>query len=532
VYFDNDAVSTNRRGESRPSEAHLKLSPAAVQNGSASWSRALHMPYIHLARPGVSGSSGEHAKRRTPREIALVSAALDAVKAVHGYKRLHLVGFGHGGHVAASLLARRDDLGCVVLASALLSLRTWLADLGLRQDVTDRKDAVDPLALTDKIAKRPELRIFVLTDPDDVVISARSQTLYVRRLSDAGVPVQQLFVAASDSASHALWREARHIAAACAKGVVTQTIATSYENKKPETPPDVAEPPLHTADTLTLGVAIDERRCKALGTALWLRVDGRGFCVRYWMSTAGGRKDEALLYVHGDIGGVVDGKIGLDAGSKRLTAASLQRDAHLWSRVYGGPYIALGRPGALGSSGHHLRDRRTSIEVRVVDAAIDALKELHGFKRLHAVGQSGGGHTVAALLQRRGDLGCAVITSGTVSVKGHTRDMGKPLNAKVVSSYDPIDHVKAMQHQPGRRVILLSDPEDRVIPFRSQREFVERVKARGLPILHLTAGAGDERFHGLGSDGLRLAADCAKGVDDAALTARYQTKTPPSARGP
>ena len=243
VYFDDDALATNRRGGARPSESYLKLSPAAMQNGSASWSRALQMPYLHLARPGLSGSSGEHAQRRTPREIALVSAALDAVKAAHGYKRLHLVGFGHGGHVAASLLARRDDLGCVVLASALLSLRTWLADLGLGQDVTGRKDAVDPLALADKIAKRPELRIFVLTDPDDVVISARSQTLYVRRLSDAGVPVQQLFVAASDPASHALWREARHVAAACAKGVVTQKIAALYESKKPETPPDAAEPP-------------------------------------------------------------------------------------------------------------------------------------------------------------------------------------------------------------------------------------------------------------------------------------------------
>ena len=199
-----------------------------------------------------------------------------------------------------------------------------------------------------------------MTDPDDVVISARSQTLYVRRLSDAGVPVQQLFVAASDPASHGLWREGRHVAAACAKGVETQNIAASYENKKPETPPDAAEPPLHTADTLTRGVAIDQRRCKALGTALWLRVDGRSFCVRYWMSTAGGRKDEALLYVHGDIGGLVDGKIELTDYAKRLTAASLQRDAHRWSRVYGGPYIALGRPGALGSSGHHLRDRRTT----------------------------------------------------------------------------------------------------------------------------------------------------------------------------
>jgi dienelactone hydrolase len=532
VYFDDDVLASNRRGESRPNESYLKLSPAALQNGSASWARALQMPYVHLGRPGVSGSSGEHAQRRTPREVALVSAALDAVKAVHGFKRLHLVGFGHGGHVAASLLARRDDLGCVVLASALLSLRTWLEDLGLRQDVTGRKDAVDPLALADKIANRPELRIFVLTDPDDVVVSARSQTLYVRRLSDAGLPVQQLFVAASDPASHALWREARQVAAACAKGGVTHKIAAQYENKKPETPPDAAEPPLHTADTLTLGVAIDERQCKALGSALWLHVDRRAFCVRYWMSTAGGRKDEALLYVHGDIGGVVDGKVGLADPSKRLTAASLQRDAHRWSRIYGGPYIALGRPGALGSSGHHLRDRRMLIEVRVIAAAIDALKEQHGFKRLHAVGQSGGGHTIAALLQTRGDLGCAVITSGTVSVKGHHRDMGKPLNAKVVSSYDPIDHVEAMEQHPGRRIILLSDPEDRVVPIRSQREFVERVKAKGLPVLHLTAGAGDERSHGLGSNGLRLAVDCAKGVDDETLAARYQTRPAPSARRP
>ena len=92
---------------------------------------------------------------------------------------------------------------------------------------------------------------------------------------------------------------------------------------------------------------------------------------------------------------------------------------------------------------------------------------------------------------------------------------------------------KREQHQPGRRIVLLSDPEDRVVPFRSQQEFVERVKARGLPILHLTADAGDERFHGLGSSGLRLAADCAKGVDDDALVARYQTKPPPpSARRP
>ena len=50
-----------------------------------------------------------------------------------------------------------------------------------------------------------------------------------------------------------------------------------------------------------------------------------------------------------------------------------------------------------------------------------------------------------------------------------------------------------------------------------------------VPILHITAAAGDENFHGLASIGRRLAADCAKNVDDETLIKRYQTKTAPVA---
>jgi hypothetical protein len=117
------------------------------------WSRSLRMPYIYLGRPGTYGSSGEYAKRRTAREIDLVSAALEAIKTRHGYSRLHLAGYSEGGHAAAALLARRTDVRCVVLPSSLLSVRSKLAESGRDEDVTGNKHPVDPVALVHQVGE-------------------------------------------------------------------------------------------------------------------------------------------------------------------------------------------------------------------------------------------------------------------------------------------------------------------------------------------------------------------------------------------
>src|SRR5262245_24912942 len=165
VFFSTEVASTNARGEVKPYDFYVKQTPAAMQERIAGWSRNLRMPYLYLARPGSYGSSGEYARRRTPREIDLVSAALDAIKSRLGYTRLHLAGSSEGGHAAAALLARRTDLGCVVLASSILSVRSGLAEAGWDQDVTGNKHPVDPVALVDQVAKRPDLRIIVVTGP-------------------------------------------------------------------------------------------------------------------------------------------------------------------------------------------------------------------------------------------------------------------------------------------------------------------------------------------------------------------------------
>ncbi len=521
VVMSSDVVSTNARGEIKPHGYYLKSTPASVQNGSTFWSRGLGIPYLMLARPGTYGSSGEHAKRRTAREIDVISGALDAIKARYGYTRLHLVGNGEGGHAAAALLARRTDLGCVVLSSALVAVRARLDELG-EQDVPGNKNVIDPIALADQIAKRSDLRIFVLTDPDDVVISARSQTAYVRRMAAAGLPVRQVFAAAPDPYAHELWRPARPMALDCASAMETETIVKKYENKRPETPPDADDPPLHNGDTLTRGVTVSEAKCKALATAIWIQVDGRGFCVRYFMSAAGGENDAALVFLNGDIGHVEKGRAAFVGSSALLTAGMLQRQARVWSRIYGGPYLEIGRIGTLGSSGNHPKERRTRLELQLETAALDALKEKYGFKRIHLVGQSGGGHNVAALAEMRSDVGCTVVASGLVSVKLRAQELGKVATPGAV---DPVDSLEKLHGRTGQRLIVVSDPDDRVVSFRSQRDFVDKAKAKGLPVLQITAAANDAKFHGLSSVSHRIATDCAKDTDDETLVKTYQNKT-------
>ena len=131
--------------------------------------------------------------------------------------------------------------------------------------------------------------------------------------------------------------------------------------------------PLSTDRDMVTGVSVTEADCRALSGRLWIRAENRGFCVRFWLSTAGGSKGEALVAFNGDIGGRIDGKLQLLEQARSISDESLQNAAGYGSRLYRGPYIWIARPGAFGSSGHHVKDRRTLLEIRVAMAALDAL---------------------------------------------------------------------------------------------------------------------------------------------------------------
>ena len=203
--------------------------------------------------------------------------------------------------------------------------------------------------------------------------------------------------------------------------------------------------PLSSDRDMVTGVSVTEADCRAQIGRLWVRVENRGFCVRFWLSTAGGSKDEALVAFDGDIGGRIDGKLQLLEQARSISDESLQKAAGYGSRLYRGPYFLIARPGAFGSSGHHVKDRRTLLEIRIAMAALDALKRHYGFKRFHLVGQSGGGHTVAGLVQLRSDIGCAVITSGAISVRSSAARQRAPdcREAPILRSDRPCEYHEA-----------------------------------------------------------------------------------------
>ena len=119
---------------------------------------------------------------------------------------------------------------------------------------------------------------------------------------------------------------------------------------------------------------------------------GREFCIRYYLSTAGGGGSRLVVFLQGDRLGRLNPQTGEFAPTSReqdLDTRSSMRTADLMSRQYKTTAIYLARAGIDGSSGDH-RIRGTTLELNVTNMALDAIKQRHGFAGFHLIGQSGG----------------------------------------------------------------------------------------------------------------------------------------------
>lgn len=217
IFFEGDVVQRgNRAGADWVVwERYARMSPGLMQTEADQTAAALARPFINLARPGTFGSSGEHLKRRREREVALIDRALDALKLRFGWSRLDLAGLSGGGHLVGALMARRSDIRCAVIASGNVAVRQRARERGLETDVTGYADFVDPIEGVRKIARHPPQRIIVLTDPQDVVVSAQSQAAFVEALRAEGVTVEHRFVTALDPRHHILRTQAWLAAGGC-----------------------------------------------------------------------------------------------------------------------------------------------------------------------------------------------------------------------------------------------------------------------------------------------------------------------------
>ncbi|MFK3781712.1 alpha/beta hydrolase family protein [Agrobacterium sp. NPDC089420] len=258
--------------------------------------------------------------------------------------------------------------------------------------------------------------------------------------------------------------------------------------------------------------------CAAIPNGLWIEMDGKGDCIRYYpQALADGENQTVLVYFGGDV--MLRNSKGvrfITDSYVRQSPASIATEMAEWAQKAGHPVIFMARPGIYGSSGDH-NNRRHLHEITLMNRALDLIREKHKISSFILTGHSAGGQIVAGLMNKRRDISAAIITSGLVSVKQvsafweRRRRLPGKLLYNAAAFYDPIDEIDRIQTDPRPDIYFLSDPEDRAVPFFSQLFYVRRLRAAGFEPHHIYVQATDRQRHILAYHGRLAAALVAQG---------------------
>lgn len=196
---------------------HAKLDGKRLAGQATAWGKRLDAPYIYLGRPGTHGSSGDHKRRRTREEAALISSALDALKKQFGIDEFDIVGQSGGGHMAASLITLRKDILCAVPASSPSSPRIRYLMMGRTKDTT-RLDSYEPGEHLAHHETHPSLKVIILGDPQDSNVFWESQVALAQALAARSIPHLVVEGQATGEQRHSLIDSARILAGLCFHG--------------------------------------------------------------------------------------------------------------------------------------------------------------------------------------------------------------------------------------------------------------------------------------------------------------------------
>ena len=249
VYISGDPVgATYRFAAGRPQienvSEYYALTGDAQRAAAETRSGALGgLPVVVLGRPGMYGSSGDHARdRHTLAEIELVNAALTELRRLYGFQDLVLLGFSSGGVIVADLLARRSDVRCAVIGSAPLDLAQYYRKPdGLLPDyfAMHADDLADPMRTVPAIRSNAE--IFVIGDRRDRIVPAAAWEAWVAAARRRGLHVYAAEVAGQDrpelggsvASRHLTVSRSMEVAQACTAGMPADRVLRALQSQEP-----------------------------------------------------------------------------------------------------------------------------------------------------------------------------------------------------------------------------------------------------------------------------------------------------------
>jgi pimeloyl-ACP methyl ester carboxylesterase len=235
VFLNGDFTYRGPDGLAAVDPDYARIGPSDLQHVAETRSRDYGGPMLYLARPGTLGSSGQELSvRHSPREVALIEAALDDIRRRHGIATFDLVGHSGGGLIVGGLVSERHDIGCAVTSSGVLAARAWSMEK-LSADPASVSYLYDPIDHVKDIRPGPDFRYFILTDAQDATVSLASTRTYLDALTAAGIPFTHIALTAADDAHHDLALHGFRAAIACAHGrsdadiraILTRTVITN-----------------------------------------------------------------------------------------------------------------------------------------------------------------------------------------------------------------------------------------------------------------------------------------------------------------
>lgn len=263
---------------------------------------------------------------------------------------------------------------------------------------------------------------------------------------------------------------------------------------------------------LRAGIAMTQAQCASLPSTVWLNLHGRAFCIRYYLSSAGGEGTRPVVFLQGDKLGAFNIRTGEYKGDpekdKDIDTDNLDRIAESLSKRNKTTAIYLGRVGLDGSSGDH-RWRHTLLELHVTNAALDAIKQRHKFEGFHLIGQSGGSTLVGGVLGLRSDIGCAAIGAGRLY--NPPSQWPKMPSGVTIEQFNPSDRVAAIAQQRDSRIMVITDPADRRVNEKNQTPFVQMLRFAGGKVDHFIVQATDENRHNITPYAVAAGAACVRG---------------------
>jgi hypothetical protein len=178
--------------------------------------------------------------------------------------------------------------------------------------------------------------------------------------------------------------------------------------------------------------------------------------------------------------------------------------------------IYLARIGVEGTSGNHTA-RKTVLELNLMNAALDAIKQRYGFEGFHLAGQSGGSKLVGGLIGLRHDIACAVSGSGPLATPGSkATDPGRTF-------FDVTQSIPLIAQNRSLRLLLVTDPADKRVPMALQTAFVEKMRRAGREVPEFMVEATDDDHHGVVAYTELVAAGCVLGKTDAEIARAVST---------